>query len=84
LNEITDDISLKNKFVLRSRDEMIDGYLKQTATKTRDFLDKCEGGIIFIENAYESKNSSNDRCYCLNCSINLMNMLKHKKLSVGW
>lgn len=40
-----------------TRDDLIAGYLGQTATKTKDVLKSCKGGVLFIDEAYALGNS---------------------------
>lgn len=35
-----------------SRTDMVAGYLGQTAIKTQKLIDKCKGGVMFIDEAY--------------------------------
>lgn len=45
-----------DKFIIAKRDDFIAGYLGQTAIKTRKLLEKCEGGVLFIDEAYSLGN----------------------------
>ena len=40
-----------------TREDLIAGYLGQTATKTKDVLKECRGGVLFIDEAYALGNS---------------------------
>ena len=45
-----------DKFIIAKRDDFIAGYLGQTAIKTRKLLDSCDGGVLFIDEAYSLGN----------------------------
>ena len=54
---------LKNDvFKKVTRNDLIAGYLGQTAIKTRKVIDECLGGVLFIDEAYSlaSSSESND------------------------
>jgi len=40
-----------------TREDLIAGYLGQTATKTKEVLKSCKGGVLFIDEAYALGNS---------------------------
>lgn len=40
------------KFKKVTRSDLIGGYLGQTALKTKEIIDECLGGVIFIDEAY--------------------------------
>lgn len=42
----------KGSFNIASRSDLIGEYLGHTAAKTQAFIDKCEGGVMFIDEAY--------------------------------
>ena len=42
----------KNVFKKVTRNDLIAGYLGQTAIKTRKVIDECMGGVLFIDEAY--------------------------------
>ena len=42
----------KNVFKKVTRDDLIAGYLGQTAIKTKDVIHECLGGVLFIDEAY--------------------------------
>ena len=57
----------KGHFVEVARDELIGQYLGHTAPKTRETIDKCVGGIMFIDEVYalghtEKRDSFSKEC----------------------
>lgn len=42
----------KNIFKKVTRIDLVAGYLGQTAIKTKKVIDECEGGVLFIDEAY--------------------------------
>lgn len=56
-----------NVFMKVTRSDLIAGYLGQTAIKTQKVIDKCLGGVLFIDEAYslattEDKDSFSKEC----------------------
>jgi SpoVK/Ycf46/Vps4 family AAA+-type ATPase len=59
---------LKNNFFKKvTRNDLIAGYLGQTALKTRKVIDECLGGVLFIDEAYSLANSENNDSYSKEC-----------------
>lgn len=50
----------KGTFNVAKASDLIAKYVGQTAPKTQDFIDKCQGGVLFIDEAY-SLGSSDER-----------------------
>lgn len=56
-----------NVFKKVTRNDLIAGYLGQTAIKTRKVIDECLGGVLFIDEAYSLGNSENNDSYSKEC-----------------
>jgi Holliday junction resolvasome RuvABC ATP-dependent DNA helicase subunit len=46
-----------NVFKKVTRNDMVAGYLGQTAIKTKKVIDECLGGVLFIDEAYSLANN---------------------------
>jgi SpoVK/Ycf46/Vps4 family AAA+-type ATPase len=57
----------KNIFKKVTRNDLIAGYLGQTAIKTRKVIEECIGGVMFIDEAYSLANSDRDDSYSKEC-----------------
>ena len=49
-----------SKFVIARRDNLISGYLGQTAIKTQKLLESTQGGVLFIDEVYSLGNPKKD------------------------
>jgi len=59
---------LKNSvFKKVTRNDLIAGYLGQTAIKTKEVIDKCLGGCLFIDEAYSLGHSSQNDSFSKEC-----------------
>ena len=80
---LSDDISSPvYPFKIARRSDLIGQYLGQTALKTQKVIDECEGGVLFIDEAYSLGSGSSDKSdiYSKECldTINL-NLTEKKK-----
>ena len=50
-----------------TRDDLIAGYLGQTATKTKDVIKSCRGGVLFIDEAYALGNTEKRDSFSKEC-----------------
>ena len=71
---------LKNNiFKKATRNDLIAGYLGQTALKTTDVIESCLGGCLFIDEAYALANSRDNDSFAKECIDTLCEALsKHK------
>ena len=72
---------LKNDIFKKvTRNDLVAGYLGQTAIKTRKVIDECLGGVLFIDEAYSlaSPGDTNDS-YSKECIDTLCEALSHHK-----
>lgn len=59
---------LKNSvFKKVTRNDLIAGYLGQTAIKTKKVIEECIGGVLFIDEAYSLANTDNQDSYSKEC-----------------
>ena len=49
-----------NKLVETARDELVSGYVGQSAPQTREVFNRALGGVLFIDEAYSLKQNSHD------------------------
>jgi len=71
---------LKNgTFKKTTRSDFIAGYLGQTALKTRELLESCYGGVLFIDEAYALGNSEKQDSYAKECLDTLCEILSDHK-----
>ena len=72
---------LKNdKFIIAKRTDLIGEYLGQTAKKTQKMIDRAQGGVLFIDEAYAlGSNTTNSDSYSKECLDTLNQNLSEKK-----
>lgn len=69
----------RNKFKKATRSDLIAGYLGQTALKTRDVIDECLGGVLFIDEAYALGNPQKRDSFAKECIDTLCEALSNNK-----
>jgi len=69
----------KNIFRKVTRSDLIAGYLGQTAMKTRDVVNECLGGVLFIDEAYALGNSEKRDSFAKECIDTLCESLSDNK-----
>jgi len=71
---------LKNNIFRKvTRNDLIAGYLGQTALKTRKVIDECLGGVLFIDEAYSLANGEGNDTYSKECIDTLCEALSDHK-----
>ena len=69
----------KEKFKKVTRADLISGYLGQTALKTRDVINECLGGVLFIDEAYALGNDEKRDSFSKECIDTLCESLSDHK-----
>lgn len=69
----------ENKFVKVSRQDLIAGYLGQTAIKTGKVIQKAVGGVLFIDEAYSLASSEKEDSFSKECLDTLCESLSNYK-----
>jgi ATPase family protein associated with various cellular activities (AAA) len=69
----------KGTFNIAKRSDLVGGYLGQTALKTQAFIDKCEGGVMFIDEAYSLGNAQGRDSYSKECLDTINQNLDQKR-----
>ena len=68
-----------NVFKKVTRNDLIAGYLGQTAIKTRKVIDECMGGVLFIDEAYSLASQENNDIYSKECLDTICEALSDHK-----
>jgi len=69
----------KGTFKKVTRSDLIAGYLGQTAIKTKDVINECLGGVLFIDEAYALGNSEKRDSFSKECIDTLCEALSDNK-----
>lgn len=69
----------KNVFKKVTRNDLIAGYLGQTAIKTQGVIDECLGGVLFIDEAYSLASEDKEDMFSKECIDTLCECLSHHK-----
>lgn len=69
----------KGTFKKVTRSDLIAGYLGQTALKTRDVINECIGGVLFIDEAYSLGNEEKKDSFSKECIDTLCEALSDHK-----
>jgi chromosomal replication initiation ATPase DnaA len=62
-----------------TRNDLVAGYLGQTAIKTKDVIKECIGGVLFIDEAYSLGNSEKKDSFSKECIDTLCESLSDHK-----
>jgi SpoVK/Ycf46/Vps4 family AAA+-type ATPase len=68
-----------NVFRKVTRNDLVAGYLGQTAIKTKNVIQDCLGGVLFIDEAYSLANSYEDDSFSKECIDTLCEALSDHK-----
>jgi len=69
----------KGTFKKVTRSDLVAGYLGQTAIKTKDVINECLGGVLFIDEAYSLGNSEKRDSFSKECIDTLCEALSAHK-----
>ena len=69
----------KGTFKKVTRTDLIAGYLGQTSLKTRDIINECLGGVLFIDEAYSLGNEEKKDSFSKECIDTLCEALSDHK-----
>jgi SpoVK/Ycf46/Vps4 family AAA+-type ATPase len=69
----------KNVFKKVTRNDLVAGYLGQTAIKTKKVIEECLGGVLFIDEAYSLANGDREDSYSKECLDTLCESLSDHK-----
>lgn len=69
----------KYPFKIVKRSDLIGKYLGHTASKTQDVIDSCDGGVMFIDEAYSLGNAEGRDSFSKECIDTLNQNLTEKK-----
>jgi len=69
----------KGHFNVAKRSDLIAKYLGQTAIKTQEFIDKCKGGVMFIDEAYSLGNPEGRDSFSKECLDTLNQNLSERR-----
>jgi SpoVK/Ycf46/Vps4 family AAA+-type ATPase len=61
----------RGQLIETGREELVSGYVGQTATKTKDKIDEASGGVLFIDEAY-ALSGENDRAGAGKEAVNVL------------
>jgi len=81
IGKIYCNIGILNKGVFKkvTRSDLIAGYLGQTAIKTRDIIESCIGGVLFIDEVYSLGNFEGQDIFAKECIDTLCEALSNHK-----
>jgi len=69
----------KGQMHIASRSDLIGKYLGHTAVKTQEFIDKCIGGVMFIDEAYALGNAEGRDSFSKECIDTINQNLTEKR-----
>ena len=69
----------KNQFIKVTRQDLVAGYLGQTAIKTSKVIDEAVGGVLFIDEAYSLASEEKDDSFSKECLDTICEALSSHK-----
>mgnify|MGYP003349594333 CR=1 FL=1 len=81
IGRIFSNLGILNKKIFKkvSRNDLVAGYLGQTAIKTKDMIKASLGGVLFIDEAYSLGNSEKRDSFAKECVDTLCEALSEHK-----
>jgi SpoVK/Ycf46/Vps4 family AAA+-type ATPase len=81
IGQIFSNLGVLKKGVFKkvTRSDLVAGYLGQTAMKTRDVINECLGGVLFIDEAYALGNNEKKDSFSKECIDTLCEALSNHK-----
>ena len=81
IGRIFSNLGILNKKIFKkvSRNDLVAGYLGQTAIKTKDMIKASLGGVLFIDEAYSLGNSEKKDSFAKECVDTLCEALSEHK-----
>lgn len=71
-----------DKFIIAKRSDLIGGYLGQTSINTQAMIDKANGGVLFIDEAYSLGNKRDGDSYSKECIDTIVSNLAERRTFV--
>src|SRR5439155_13102611 len=69
----------KGHMNIATRNDLVGKYLGHTSKKTQDFIDKCKGGVMFIDEAYSLGNQEKRDSFSKECIDTINQNLTERK-----
>ena len=81
LGVLKNNTTTEKDFIFKkaTRGDLIAGFLGQTALKTKDVIQECLGGCLFIDEAYSLGNAGNNDSFSRECIDTLCEALSNHK-----
>ena len=66
-------------FIEVSREDLVAGYVGQTALKTKEIIEKAKGGVLFIDEAYSLNPRDSGKDFGAECIITLIKAMEDNR-----
>ena len=73
------EFDLEKKFKIVKRSDLVGKFLGHTAAKTQEVIDECQGGVMFIDEAYSLGNAEGRDSFSKECIDTINQNLTEKK-----